>query len=238
MWNVEFLCRILTVSSSIHVKGEMDFDDLMGDRKTYTENLSTVDYPLYANSKLANALFSQELGRRLLGTNVRTYALDPGNAVTDISRTMDLPLLVRLALTPLGFMLKTPEEVRTRRICVGIQLFSYPFKYHVNDSSRGLRPRSTVPSPGTMTSSPEPGKSIKIVLFGIPRIEFRWKRKMPGDFGKRVRSWWGSNLRYDFSANRTRSRAAYINRTTSGCRIVSSGAAVLSTFVKWTLTLD
>ena len=109
----------MTVSSHIHQKGEIDFDDLMGERKNYKDNLSSVEFPLYANSKLANALFSQELGRRLLGTGVQTYALCPGNVTTDISRTMDLPFILRLLMRPLGFLQKTPSEVRTK---IGLQI--------------------------------------------------------------------------------------------------------------------
>ncbi len=40
----------------------------------------------YCQSKLANILFSSELGRRLEGTGVTTYSLHPGNIYTDIIR--------------------------------------------------------------------------------------------------------------------------------------------------------
>jgi NAD(P)-dependent dehydrogenase (short-subunit alcohol dehydrogenase family) len=54
----------------------------------------------YAVSKLANALFSAELGRRLDGSGVTTYALHPGVIATEIWRSIPKPLewLVKLPM--------------------------------------------------------------------------------------------------------------------------------------------
>ena len=59
----------------------------------------------YSVSKLANVLFSAELGRRLAGTGVHTYAVHPGVVASDIWRSLPWPLrpLVK------AFML-TPEQ--------------------------------------------------------------------------------------------------------------------------------
>ena len=45
----------------------------------------------YSNSKLANALFSAELARKLVGTGVTTYALHPGVVATDVWREVPWP---------------------------------------------------------------------------------------------------------------------------------------------------
>lgn len=46
----------------------------------------------YAASKLANVLFSAELGRRLSGSGVSTYSLHPGVVDSEIWRTLPWPL--------------------------------------------------------------------------------------------------------------------------------------------------
>lgn len=46
----------------------------------------------YANSKLANLLFSAELGRRMSGCGVSSYAVHPGVVASDIWRVVPRPL--------------------------------------------------------------------------------------------------------------------------------------------------
>ncbi|MBK8262001.1 MAG: SDR family oxidoreductase [Nannocystis sp.] len=65
--------RIINVSSDAHraaVKG-LDFDDLQANR-------SYGSFRAYAQSKLANVLFTRELARRLEGSGVAVNALHPG----------------------------------------------------------------------------------------------------------------------------------------------------------------
>lgn len=71
--------RIVTVSSSWHRDGKIVRDDLHGE-KEYEVGQA------YANSKLANVLFSRELAKRLEGTSVTTYSLHPGFVNTEIAR--------------------------------------------------------------------------------------------------------------------------------------------------------
>jgi NAD(P)-dependent dehydrogenase (short-subunit alcohol dehydrogenase family) len=63
--------RIITVSSMVHASGEIRLDDLQM-RRGYN------GYRAYAQSKLANVLFTYELARRLEGTGVTANALHPG----------------------------------------------------------------------------------------------------------------------------------------------------------------
>jgi retinol dehydrogenase-14 len=63
--------RVVTVSSNAQVLGRIDFNDLQGER----------DYAgarAYNQSKLANILFTHELGRKLKGTTVTANAPHPG----------------------------------------------------------------------------------------------------------------------------------------------------------------
>jgi|SRR6185369_2287723 len=72
--------RIINVSSSSHRScAGIDFDDLQSER----------DYDgkkAYAQSKLANLLFTYELSRQLDGTGLTVNAADPGNVLTNFSR--------------------------------------------------------------------------------------------------------------------------------------------------------
>ena len=72
--------RVVTVSSSGHRVGRVDFDDLNWERKPYRA------MPAYAQSKLANLLFTAELQRRLteLGSAVIATAAHPGMAATNL----------------------------------------------------------------------------------------------------------------------------------------------------------
>ena len=73
--------RVVTHASGLHERGEIDFDDLQGER----------DYDpweAYARSKLANVLFAYELDRRLqdTGDDVTSVACHPGYAATNLQR--------------------------------------------------------------------------------------------------------------------------------------------------------
>ena len=71
--------RVITVSSELHERARISFDDLplardWGPRKAYNQ------------SKLANVLFTYELARRLEGTGVTANALHPGVVGTKLLR--------------------------------------------------------------------------------------------------------------------------------------------------------
>jgi NAD(P)-dependent dehydrogenase (short-subunit alcohol dehydrogenase family) len=83
--------RVLTVSSTAHRGGAIDFDDLQWERRTYRA------WRAYGQSKLANLLFTSELQRRLTlaGSPVTANAAHPGYAATNLqfhsgNRLMDL----------------------------------------------------------------------------------------------------------------------------------------------------
>lgn len=63
--------RIVNVTSAAEAMGVIDFDDLMGERRYGALRA-------YAQSKLANVLFTYELARRLEGTGVTVNCLHPG----------------------------------------------------------------------------------------------------------------------------------------------------------------
>lgn len=71
--------RVVTVSSMVHKRGRMAWDDLMGD-KSYSA------WTAYNQSKLANLLFMYELDRRLrkAGSRVKSVGCHPGYAATNL----------------------------------------------------------------------------------------------------------------------------------------------------------
>jgi len=71
--------RVVTVSSTLHRRGRMNFDDLMGAEKYKP-------WDAYGQSKLANLLFTSELQRRADASGARLLALasHPGYANTNL----------------------------------------------------------------------------------------------------------------------------------------------------------
>jgi NAD(P)-dependent dehydrogenase (short-subunit alcohol dehydrogenase family) len=87
--------RVVTVSSTGHRMGAIDFDDLNWERKPYKA------WRAYGQSKLANLLFTAELQRRLTaaGSEVLANAAHPGYAATNLQfhsgrRVLDLVSIV------------------------------------------------------------------------------------------------------------------------------------------------
>jgi NAD(P)-dependent dehydrogenase (short-subunit alcohol dehydrogenase family) len=73
--------RIVNLSSSVATSGIMNWDDLQF-AKSYSA------WAAYSQSKLANALFTIELQRRLSeqGSRITTYSVDPGAVKTELQR--------------------------------------------------------------------------------------------------------------------------------------------------------
>ncbi|HET8724927.1 MAG TPA: SDR family oxidoreductase [Anaeromyxobacteraceae bacterium] len=71
--------RIVNVASSAHRSGRIDFDDLQGERRWTM-------WKAYAQSKLANVLFTRELARRLRGSPITANAVHPGAIASGFGR--------------------------------------------------------------------------------------------------------------------------------------------------------
>jgi retinol dehydrogenase-12/retinol dehydrogenase-13 len=70
--------RVVTVSSGAHRGGELRWSDLEMRGRRYR------GFRQYANTKLANVLFTRELARRTAGTGVTANALHPGVVATEL----------------------------------------------------------------------------------------------------------------------------------------------------------
>ncbi|XP_030204546.1 retinol dehydrogenase 12 [Gadus morhua] len=77
--------RVINLSSAAHAMGRINFEDLA----------SLKDYhsvKAYAQSKLANVLFTREMAKRTEVMGVTVYAVDPGMVSTDVLRHFGRPL--------------------------------------------------------------------------------------------------------------------------------------------------
>ncbi|XP_043961257.1 retinol dehydrogenase 12-like isoform X2 [Gambusia affinis] len=63
--------RVINVSSTVHAMGKIQFDDLNGDKDYHPVRA-------YAQSKLANVLFTRELAKRTEALGVMAFSVDPG----------------------------------------------------------------------------------------------------------------------------------------------------------------
>lgn len=77
--------RIVNVSSDAHAYGQVDFENLQGEKKYGGVRA-------YAHSKFENIMFTYELARRLEGTGVTVNCLHPGAVATGLFRALPKPL--------------------------------------------------------------------------------------------------------------------------------------------------
>jgi NAD(P)-dependent dehydrogenase (short-subunit alcohol dehydrogenase family) len=74
--------RVVNVASLAHTRGELDFDDLNWENRSYSA------WKAYGDSKLANLYFTYELNRKFEDHNDNTIAVaaHPGGTSTDLAR--------------------------------------------------------------------------------------------------------------------------------------------------------
>lgn len=96
--------RIVNVSSDAHYAGQINFDDLLGERR-YS------GWKAYSQSKLANVLFTYALARRLMGSGVTANALHPGVVASGFPTPDNTPeLLARGFRQVYGLFARSPSE--------------------------------------------------------------------------------------------------------------------------------
>jgi NAD(P)-dependent dehydrogenase (short-subunit alcohol dehydrogenase family) len=91
--------RVVVVSSGLHYRGKMDWEDLQFERRSYSGTSA------YNQSKLANVLFANALARRTADKRITVNSLHPGVVATELTR--ELPGLLRSLV---GLFLLTPAE--------------------------------------------------------------------------------------------------------------------------------
>jgi NAD(P)-dependent dehydrogenase (short-subunit alcohol dehydrogenase family) len=92
--------RIITTASGAHQGARIPFDDVNAER-------SYRGFGRYGETKLANILFTAELGRLLEGTGVTANSYHPGLVATGFNRGNGL--LTDITMTALNLMARTPQ---------------------------------------------------------------------------------------------------------------------------------
>ena len=93
--------RVITVTSDAHTAARLDLDDLQLEHGWQS-------WRAYANSKLANILFTRELARRLDGSAVTANCAHPGLVRTRFGREARLPM--RAAVTLARPFMRSPRR--------------------------------------------------------------------------------------------------------------------------------
>jgi NAD(P)-dependent dehydrogenase (short-subunit alcohol dehydrogenase family) len=103
--------RVITTASHGHkmIKNGMNFDDLSAER-FYSFPKKIVGGPTlrYAETKLANILFTSELAERLKGSGVTAHCFDPGLVSTNFNQNNGL--LARMTMAGMKPFSRSPEK--------------------------------------------------------------------------------------------------------------------------------
>ncbi|KAJ8891830.1 hypothetical protein PR048_004384 [Dryococelus australis] len=101
--------RVVTVSSTLHERGKIEFDNLRGE-KGFAVAGGRYN-PGYCNSKLANVLFSQELAKRVKGSGVDVYVLCPGFTFTGLFRNTPIKWFQYIMFAPIAlYAMRTASQ--------------------------------------------------------------------------------------------------------------------------------
>lgn len=127
--------RIVNVASEAQRGGRINFDDL---------NLEN-DYSgwrAYAQSKLANIIFTYELARRLEGTGVTANCLHPGTVRTNIFS--NVKGVAGMIVRPFTLLMRTPEKGADTIIWLATspEVESVTGKYFIDRVARESNPQS------------------------------------------------------------------------------------------------
>ena len=95
--------RIINVASEVHERGTINFDDLH-----HKKRYGVAGFSVYAQSKLANVLFTYELARRLQGTSVTVNAMAPGNVASGFGHNNKG--IMNFIATLIHLRARTPEQ--------------------------------------------------------------------------------------------------------------------------------
>jgi NAD(P)-dependent dehydrogenase (short-subunit alcohol dehydrogenase family) len=98
--------RIINVSSNAHHSGQINFPDPNGQQNYH-------GFKAYAQSKLANILFTKELAQRLSDTHVSSYAMHPGVVRTNIGNKNSSGWMAWLWKLAKPFMLTSSKGAET-----------------------------------------------------------------------------------------------------------------------------
>ena len=147
--------RVVTLSSTAHKMGRINFDNLGGDRHYFRWNA-------YGQSKLANLLFALELDRRLqgAGSTVMSLAAHPGYAATNL-QSAGPPLFDRLVMVASNALIAQSDEMGALPILYAATQPGLEGGTYVGpDSFREQRGHPTIVQPNGRARDPESARRL------------------------------------------------------------------------------
>jgi NAD(P)-dependent dehydrogenase (short-subunit alcohol dehydrogenase family) len=147
--------RVVTLSSSAHKMGRINFDNLSGDRHYFRWNA-------YGQSKLANLLFALELDRRLraAGSTVKSLAAHPGYAATNL-QSAGPPLFDRLVMVASNALIAQSDEMGALPILYAATEPGLEGGTYIGpDSFREQRGHPTIVQPNGRARDPETARRL------------------------------------------------------------------------------
>jgi NAD(P)-dependent dehydrogenase (short-subunit alcohol dehydrogenase family) len=147
--------RVVTLSSTAHKMGRINFDNLNGDRHYFRWNA-------YGQSKLANLLFALELDRRLRaeGSTVKSLAAHPGYAATNL-QSAGPPLFDRLVMVASNAVIAQSDEMGALpTLYAATQPGLEGGTYIGPDSFREQRGHPTIVQPNGRARDPETARRL------------------------------------------------------------------------------
>jgi NAD(P)-dependent dehydrogenase (short-subunit alcohol dehydrogenase family) len=147
--------RVVTLSSTAHKMGHINFDNLNGDRHYFRWNA-------YGQSKLANLLFALELDRRLraAGSTVKSLAAHPGYAATKL-QSAAAPMVDRLVMMVGNAVVAQSDEMGALPILYAATQPGLEGGTYVGpDSFREQRGHPTIVQPSGRAKDPESARRL------------------------------------------------------------------------------
>ena len=128
--------RIVNVSSEAHTNGEIDFNRFRGKPHSYN------GMKAYAQSKLANVLFTYELARRLKEHKINVNCLHPGVVSTNIGGKNASPLVWTIWTLMRPFMLSTRKGAQTQVYLAADDIGDQSGFYYIKKKQKDSAPLS------------------------------------------------------------------------------------------------
>lgn len=139
--------RIVSVSSTAHMRAGVDFDDPHFERRAYDPQIA------YARSKTANVLFAVEATRRWAANGIFTNAVNPGGIATGLQRNFTRAQKQSLAAAEAAgiFTYKTVEQGAATTIVAAVApQFTRTGGHYLDDGQEAY----TVPNDANLADHP------------------------------------------------------------------------------------
>ena len=164
--------RIVSLTSTGHLRSDVVFDDLMFERREYDPWLG------YGQSKTANALFAVGVGQRWADDGITANAVHPGGIMTNLQRHMDPAEFVQRGWVDAegnpNAAFKTPEQgAATSTLVAGSPLVTQVTGRYFEDVNEAEPFDPASPMKGVKAYALDPASadrlwSISLDLIGAP----------------------------------------------------------------------